>query len=86
MVILSVYHLVPVVIGFDVAGLIVDESDGGVLVPVTVFQQIAATVSVDVDIVNGTAIEQEGQRLIPQQLKSHRAPTFTFTYFHILTF
>ena len=61
MVILSVYYLVPVVIGFDVAGLIVDESDGGVLVPVTVFQQIAATVSVDVDIVNGTAIEQEGQ-------------------------
>ena len=61
MVILSVYYLVPVVIGFDIAGLIVDESDGGVLVPVTVFQQIASTVSVDVDIVNGTAIEQEGQ-------------------------
>ena len=46
--------------GFDQAGLTVGESDGDLMVSVSVLQAIASTVSVDVAVVSGTAMEQKG--------------------------
>ena len=45
---------------FESNGVTVDENGGDIMVPVSVIQQIATTVSVDVEVVSGTAVEQEG--------------------------
>ena len=50
-----------VTVGFEMAGLTVGESDDDLLVPVTVRQQIAQTVSVMVEVVSGTATAGEGE-------------------------
>ena len=47
-------------VGFDQAGLTVGESDGDLMVSVSVLQAITSTVSVDVAVVGSTAMEQEG--------------------------
>ena len=49
-------------VGFEMAGLTVGESDDDLVVPVTVRQQIAQTVSVMVEVVSGTATEGEGEQ------------------------
>ena len=46
--------------GFEAHGVTVDESGGDVMVPVSVVQQIATNMSVGVEVVSGTAVEQEG--------------------------
>ena len=43
------------------AGLTVGESNGDLLVPVTVHQQIAQTITVMMEVVSGTATEGEGE-------------------------
>ena len=50
----------PVEVGFDQAGLTLGESDGDLMVSVSVLQAIASTVSVDIAVISGTAMEQEG--------------------------
>ncbi|CAI8036397.1 hypothetical protein GBAR_LOCUS20387 [Geodia barretti] len=49
----------PVRVGFESNGVTVDENGGDIMVPVSVIQQIATTVSVDVEVVSGTSLEQE---------------------------
>lgn len=47
--------------GFEIVGVTVDESNGDLVVGVSVLQNIAKTVSVDVEVINGTATEGQGQ-------------------------
>ena len=47
--------------GFEMVGVTVDESNGDLVVGVSVLQNIAKTLSVDVEIINGTATEGQGQ-------------------------
>ena len=49
-----------VVIGFDEVNITVNENDRHVLVSVTLEQEIATPVNVEIDVVNGTAIEGVG--------------------------
>jgi hypothetical protein len=49
----------PVMVGFESNGVTVDENGGDIMVPVSVVQQIATNASVDVEVVSGTALEQE---------------------------
>ena len=50
----------PVVIGFDEVDITVSENVSNVLVSVTLEQEIATPVNVEIDVVNGTAMEGEG--------------------------
>ena len=50
----------PVTVDFEADGVTVDENGGDIMVPVSVVQQIATNASVDVEVVSGTAVEQEG--------------------------
>ena len=47
--------------GFEMVGVTVDESNDDLAVGVSVLQNIAKTISVDVEVVNGTATEGQGQ-------------------------
>ena len=47
-------------IGFDEVNITVSENDRHVLVSVTLEQEIATPVNVEIDVVNGTAIEEVG--------------------------
>ena len=51
----------PVFIGFDEVDITVIENISIVLVPVSLVQEIAVPVTVDYTVVDGTAIEGEGQ-------------------------
>ena len=51
----------PVVIGFDELDITVSENVSNVLVSVTLEQEIATPVNVEIDVVNGTAIEGVGK-------------------------
>ena len=50
----------PVVIGFDEVGITVSENVINVLVSATLEPEIATPVNVEIDIVNGTAMEGVG--------------------------
>ena len=53
-----------VAIGFDETAITVSEDVGSISVSVTLVQQIAISVTVDVMVVSGTAMEGSGQYVI----------------------
>ena len=53
-------------VGFDAESVTVSEAGGDIMVPVTVAQEIATTVTVGVEVVSGTAVEGEGQSSLAQ--------------------
>ena len=48
-------------VGFDEADRSVSESAGTIQVAVTLVQEVAVLVTVDVTVISGTAVEGEGQ-------------------------
>ena len=48
-------------VGFEMAALTVGESNDNLLVPVTIHQQFAQTITVMMEVVSGTATEGEGE-------------------------
>ena len=54
----------PVTVGFEAGTLTVSEDVGTIQVAVTLQQDVAIPVTVDIMAVNGTAVEQQGQYVL----------------------
>ena len=48
-------------VGFNMDGIIVGEGEGSILVSVNISHEIASPLTVDVQIIEGTATEGEGE-------------------------
>lgn len=54
-------HLGPVIVGFEARSMTVAEDVGTTQIEVTLQQEVAVSVTVDITAVSGKAVEQQGQ-------------------------